>query len=449
MYDRCVWSALILSLMDAGGALRLEAALYAPAAVVSGVVLVLRCVWARRLRQAGEALAAGRARDEALMLADAAARDEEAEIAAEARRNFSQQELVSPLDRARILTLAQNLFLALTLRLVWLLLEIHEVMPVSSESDVPCKDPRTVVAAVNRLAQLLFFTAFVSVAAFWAKVLRGYEDVATLRRRTGAATERGISEALAQSTTRRRAGFAANVALSDVFEGFAAGARTEIEDEQGFDAICSLLCIVLTPDLVQTLLNFWAYVIVGVLIVVQWFECDQRRYDKIDHVQTITIACFFCILSGMYLLYGARLVAAIKSTRHPLKNRFMGPIILLTMIGSIAFFLRGVVFLLHPVFGITLTGQLAKVAYPWFFYPVPELLPTVFILYFLIPRPKPIVSRFASIHTPLLSQAENGTRTFSGATGAISSFSSGAEEQQPKQHNFGSFLTSHEQVFWV
>ncbi|GBG34119.1 Hypothetical Protein FCC1311_103422 [Hondaea fermentalgiana] len=345
----------------------------------------------------------------------------------------SNDMIVSKLDRSRLYYVGQNLVLAYIVRITWLMLNIFQVAPIPKGAEHSCQDMHTLVSAANRFAQLLCFTAYTSVVGFWANILRQHST--SRRMRVGLSSEREVAAALAQSTTRRRPG-QLMVAIPDLFaseraqteaeggnggNGGAGGAR----DKEGFNAICSLLCMLLTPDIVQLLLNFWVYVIIIILLSVQWFECDKETYDEIDRAQTITIAVFFLLLGTMFLRYGVSLVSALSKLRHESAAQLVRSTIVISTVSSLLFALRGVLFLLEPLFAFRLTGVWAQIMYPWFFYPVPELIPALLLMHYMSPKPRSFRSP-ANPQTPLLStsfsdyvdQNASAANQDSGASGA-------------------------------
>lgn len=354
--------------------------------------------------------------------------------------------IVNKLDRSRLYYVGQNLVLAYILRLTWIFLNLYNVAPVPAGLEESCKDMHTLVSATNRLAQLLCFTAYTSVAGFWANILRQHTKARRLR--VGLSSEREVASALAQSTTRRRPG-QIMVAVPDLFASERAQAEAEaggaMGDKQGFNAIFSLCCMLLTPDIVQLLLNFWVYVIIIILLCVQWFECDKSVYDNIDRIETVTIASFFLVLGTMFLWYGLRLALLLKNLPYQASARLMRNTIIIACVASLFFVLRGILFLLEPLFAVRLNGTAAQIMYPWFFYPVPEIIPALLLLHLMSPRPQSFRSnnnRNVSSRTPLLEPPPHGQ---SGAPGNSTDNQQsengrrGATARQTSSVDFGSF----------
>mmetsp|Transcript_10883 Transcript_10883/g.17823 ORF Transcript_10883/g.17823 Transcript_10883/m.17823 type:complete len:462 (+) Transcript_10883:83-1468(+) len=304
----------------------------------------------------------------------------------------TREPIVTALNRSRLFYVSRNLAFAFLLRTVWLVLTVENIAPkvdMSNEENKSCYNVHTFVSAANRLAQLLCFTAYTSVVGFWAEVLRQHEKAKNSR--AGLSAQAEIASALAQSTTRRRPG-EVMVPVPDLFtagnDGEQQNGDGAVHDQEGFAAICSIFWVLLTPDMIQILLNFWAYVLIFVFLCVQWFECDKEEYNKIDKAETMTIAFFFAILSIMYLIYGVRLVRVLGTVKLPVGGRIKRNTIVLIVVCVSCFILRGSLFLMNPLFHFTLTGFIGKLAYPWFFYPVPELLPALLILHLTTPHPR-------------------------------------------------------------
>lgn len=163
----------------------------------------------------------------------------------------------------------------------------------------------------------------------------------------------------------------------------------------------SLSC---TPDAVQVLLNFWAYVAILILlgvsldfnsiclllltfcVQIQWFQCDPKRYDRLDNSEKIVIALAYMALSVMFASYGYKLLKVLGLLKHPQSKSIRSKFLLLTLACTVLLMIRGVLFILRPMFGLSITGTSEKIFYPWFFYPIPEIIPGVLLVSFMSPR---------------------------------------------------------------
>jgi len=293
---------------------------------------------------------------------------------------------VTKQNRSRLVNIPMSFCIALSLRIIWMAMKLEGI-----GEDLPrdCFSVHSLFSAFNRLAQLIFFTACTSVVGFWLTVIKDFE----LRRHNlaGLAEETLLSNAIAQSTTRR----GPNDSVLPVPSLFSAPA---VSQDQG---LCALLCSLLSPDMLQLLLNFWMYVIILGLHIYQFFECDQVISKRVDYAETGVIALFYYVLSVMYLVYGYKLIRLLRQIRHPLAATLIRNTIFITLICVTSFLLNGFLRSLTPIFNARITGTSSKVLYPWFILPVPELLPTLLILHLMTP-----VARKTTINasSPLLNR---------------------------------------------
>ena len=274
---------------------------------------------------------------------------------------------VSPAARARLLYISQNVTLALLLRLIWVVIKLFKLVPKPKHGGQSCHNLHTFVSAANRLSQLLFFTAFASVLTFWVELLQNFRAVS--RQREGMQSREDLAIILANSTLRRQR-----------------GARIAEIPDLAEPAVVFQERRMLSPSSVQILVNFWAYASILILLTVQWFECDRRVYDWIYDGETVCIAFFFGLLSVGFVVHGRRLILELSRFNTPLANKLRRLCLVLIVSCLSVFPIRTILFLLRPVFHVQLSGLLYKIAYPWFFYPMPELFPAVVLLHMMTPR---------------------------------------------------------------
>jgi hypothetical protein len=155
---------------------------------------------------------------------------------------------------------------------------------------------------------------------------------------------------------------------------------------------------------VQVLLNFWVYVVIAVLLFAQWFECDPVKYKAVDVTQTVVIAIFFAGLALMFARYGLRLLLLLRQMQHPVRARLAANIATICALCASLFLLRGVLFLLEPLFHYRITGWWQDALFPWAFYPLPELVPGIVMLHLMAPRPRQVRVR-QDDQRPLLASA--------------------------------------------
>ena len=124
------------------------------------------------------------------------------------------------------------------------------------------------------------------------------------------------------------------------------------------------------------MVNLWLTVVLLVLICVQFYVCNVKVYTSIYETQTVVIAVFFSLLSLGFLYVGYN--GGFSSSRL---NVLVWTCILLYQ-------LRGVLFLVRPITGYKFTGLLGKILYPWFFYVIPEVIPSTVLVLFMRPLRK-------------------------------------------------------------
>ena len=274
---------------------------------------------------------------------------------------------VSPAARGRLLYISQNVALAMLLRLVWVVIKLFKLVPKPKEGMQSCHNYHTFVSACNRLSQLLFFTAFASIITYWVEVLQNVRAVK--RQEEGLQSREEISRILANSTLRRERG-APLAVVADLADS------TMMRKDRQF----------LSPSSVQILVNFWAYASILILLTVQWFECNRKVYEWIYDGETICIAFFYGLLSVGYVVHGRRLSLELRRVESPMARRMNRYCWTLVAACVLVFPIRTVLFLLRPIFRVQLKGVLYKVAYPWFFYPLPEVIPALILLHLMTPR---------------------------------------------------------------
>eukprot|EP00511_Aplanochytrium_stocchinoi_P004850 CAMPEP_0204834694 /NCGR_PEP_ID=MMETSP1346-20131115/20462_1 /ASSEMBLY_ACC=CAM_ASM_000771 /TAXON_ID=215587 /ORGANISM="Aplanochytrium stocchinoi, Strain GSBS06" /LENGTH=355 /DNA_ID=CAMNT_0051968153 /DNA_START=106 /DNA_END=1173 /DNA_ORIENTATION=+ len=290
------------------------------------------------------------------------------------------ERLVVPLEtRGRLLFVSQNFSLAFFLRLIWLVVKFYDLAPKPKAGEDSCHNYSTLVSGCNRLAQLLLFTSYTTIVTFWAEVLGQHAWVKLSGQGIGSENESDLSFAISRSTLRRQPG-AHIIPITSVND----------ESEESKIRMQGLLSMfVIRPHTLQILANFWAYATIIILLSVQWFVCKKQVYNVIYQGETISIAFFFGILAVTYFFYGGKLDMALRNSQTSLPaaivKRLRIYIYILVLVTAIFFPLRAALFLAKPLFGYQFSGLLQKVLYPWFFYPVPEIVPALILLLFTSP----------------------------------------------------------------
>ena len=264
---------------------------------------------------------------------------------------------------------------AMLLRAVWLACNYFNVFPKVKEGEDTCHNAHTFLSGVNRLAQLTFFIAFSSIVAFWAELGERYE-LARSRRRGLQETD-SLAAAMARSSVAQASGVVASGALLP--------AARNADRPQGALAL-------LAPQNIKLLVNFWVTLTLFVLLTLQWQVCDANLYNSIYEAETVTIAVFFALLSGAFLYFGLKVRRAAGETsvaHNPAVHRVRRYLLVLCVVCPGLFLLRGALFLVRPVTGYNFTGVAQTVLYPWFFYPVPELVPSLLMVWYMWPGKKP------------------------------------------------------------
>lgn len=274
---------------------------------------------------------------------------------------FAVTPLVSFATRQRLQFVSQNLCAALALRISWLSVKLLHLAPKPEPSMQSCHNYHTLLAACNRLSQLLFFTAFAGVITFWMEVLQRVSQQVS-----GVCYNEEVNEIMANSTLRR----SVHQRIVQLPDGGNEGPRVPTG--------------VMSPNVIQLLVNFWAYGLILVLLTVQWYTCDNDVYLVIYDGETACIAILYGLLCVGLFIHGRKVIFKLTSIHADGLSRKCSIIVVSCLT---VFPVRTVLFLLQPVFRVKLTGLMFKLTYPWFFYPVPEIVPSVVLLYLMAPKP--------------------------------------------------------------
>jgi len=312
----------------------------------------------------------------------------------------AQKFIVSEINRTQLSSVCGKLVFGYVLRVLWIVLTVFRVAPHPPKGQLTCYNYHVLVSVCNRLCQLVLFTALFSLVGFMANVIRQHKQSKEHSHRMNFESE--IAAVLAQSTTRRSLG--SSRARVQPIQSTENDITSQVQNAQGFSAIVSLLRVAMTPDMLQVLLNLWMYIMVVVLLFAEWFTCDPVKSQVASSAQTITISAFTILLSLMFVRYGTQLCFVLSGLRSPLSKKLRLNVLALTIVCSVSTFLRGVLFLLVPVFGIRLTGLLGTVFYPWGFYTIPEILPGLMALHLMTPLPRQLPRQEESLE-PLVANS--------------------------------------------
>eukprot|EP00753_Platysulcus_tardus_P015030 PLAT4727.1.p1 GENE.PLAT4727.1~~PLAT4727.1.p1 ORF type:complete len:342 (+),score=134.52 PLAT4727.1:31-1026(+) len=198
-----------------------------------------------------------------------------------------------------------------------LVLRMVWVALVSGESEEYYHTAARPSYALNRVALALTFTSFSFVTAFWANVLNVTFHKAE-RRPFG----------LFRSTSMF---FATNVAM---------------------------------------------YLATVLLLVVRLGVNDWKGYNA----EIECVAFLFLVLSAFFLYFGSKLVRSLPKTASGTRSVQARRVLFSAVACTIAFLLRFIVLLYHPLTGKDFPEPFGYILYPYFFYEVPELVPAAALL---------------------------------------------------------------------
>ena len=202
-----------------------------------------------------------------------------------------------------------------------------------------------IMRLVNRFSVLSFFTAFSIVAMFWLDV--------------GAQTE------------------AAWLKMKG-------GKRSHDNHDAREEGCCK-------PQVFILIVNFWVYLIELVVEAFYWqVSFPEETFDRIKDWNYLAVSSFYIFL-GFVLVYAGlklrRMLAVVRKKRNGNKKRsganerqVQCKIVLVMAITFVSFCLRGFVFLARPLLCM---GNIW--GYPYLWYPVPDLFPTMVFIVLTLP----------------------------------------------------------------
>ncbi|KAA0155131.1 hypothetical protein FNF29_01882 [Cafeteria roenbergensis] len=141
-------------------------------------------------------------------------------------------------------------------------------------------------------------------------------------------------------------------------------------------------------DLSFMLLSFYqALLQVGILLLFLFFDVGEDA-DGYESFYLYSVVFSNVALALAVSLSGCSLVSRLGALLHHRARdaRFRVAVIQWTV--SVLLLLKSFLFVMRPLFGIVLTGEVGAVAYPWFFYTVPELVSGCLVLALTSPHGK-------------------------------------------------------------
>ena len=256
------------------------------------------------------------------------------------------------------------LFSSFAFRVVWLVFKatkflVEDARVVNSgqqcSSCLACSS-FVITRFLNRFSILCFFTAYSLVAMFWLEVW-GNSEARSLRLRTA-----GIRS------------------ISTV---------DEIDDFDGAEIRCCGCC---PPRILIMMLNVWVYVVEIIVEAMYWVaNYPDETYKSMRDYNYMFVSGFFLVLTFVLIFSGCKLQKLIRDvekehTESAVENgtivfqrgwRMRCNITLMMVVFACSFLLRAFVFLARPL----LCLQLPDAMFPYFFYPIPDLLPTLCLMY--------------------------------------------------------------------
>ena len=251
-------------------------------------------------------------------------------------------------DLQRLNSVPKFIALASVLRVTWF---IAEYMGWGESAN--CKDAKGLVSFCGRLSSVLFFAAFSSVLFFWWDVLRTRHD--------------GIIP----------------------------------------DADKPSYCV--EPRTADLLIKFWVFVVMAGLFLYKFFTCDDDKRENVAQAEILAIAFTFGLLAIGFAAVGSGLRIKLQYRESNSSSHLRFRITIISVTCVVFFFVRATLFLLYPMFGIKLKGLLQDVTYPWFFYTMPEIIPSLTLLALLIQRRKVSVAMEDAL---LVAPSEENLRIF-------------------------------------
>jgi hypothetical protein len=303
-----------------------------------------------------------------------------------------------------------RILFATLLRITWLAFELGGLW---QESFHGCEDKHVIVETIGRLGQLAFFSSFLGVLTVWWELVRA-DDVffptptvtsaATTTTTTSSPTtiitpdnntvtnDLDSSSPTQQQQQQQQQSYNHHHQQRIQTTSSVISVQTALERStarrNGFFTITddiimaqtseSILC---SPSTIQVLFNFWVWIIALGLFVFKYESCAHS--STVSNAQTICIAIASGILGIMFIVIGVRLYRKLGQREIPGRKRLQRKIFWVSLICFISFGLfRCILFLIQPLTGYYFTGILGNILYPWFFYTVPELIPSFVMLWF-------------------------------------------------------------------
>jgi hypothetical protein len=269
-------------------------------------------------------------------------------------------------ERDRVSSFPQQVSGAIMFRVVWIVAVVSDWFRKAGEDS--CHDPHAFVSLCSRLAQLLFFSAFGGVLVTWWDVIRA-EDRGAVR----------VSQDLLRTLRR---------------------SSTHFPLDGAFLSMPSLWSTLCSSSTIYVLGNFWVFAVVLALVAVEFYVCDAALGRRIDDAETVVVAVFYLGLAAGFAVSWRKLRGLLVA-REDLER----PVRVVAAVCAVLFCARSLLFLSRPLLHYSFQGTAQQVLYPSFFFTVPELVPSVVVLYLMTPRAasKPLEAR------PLLASSSAAT----------------------------------------
>ena len=372
------------------GAFDICAVLYILAALISLCVSFYSWWYRRRRRFIEEAM---KREEEERALSDSTSRTARAPETEAASENNDEGNMKNKEDDSvkrisgKISAFPKQLAIAFLLRAAWFLLKRYNVWAYDPNNhhgnNTRCYQKHTAVTAFNRVSKLFLFSAFSNISFLWSEVYTRHLQVKEQRLRN-------LSSLQVQSRAQK-------------------------------SRCCS-------PTAAQYLLSFWVYAILIALLAAEYFWCDDAISVQIYNFESFAISFFFLVLSILFLWNGCKVYQVVRSikqdpsVKRPVTVRVARRTLLVIIVCVISFLIGSTCALYRPITGLDFSTKVYHIIYPWFIYPFPDLIPSMFVLWLFAPKEKLPSPRSSSKKktpaTPLLeishSEGTNKLASYSG-----------------------------------
>ncbi len=115
------------------------------------------------------------------------------------------------------------------------------------------------------------------------------------------------------------------------------------------------------------------------------FIPDEDKYGLVYQLSMVVIALSFLVLGLIILFVGCTMKARLQDlAQSQIVRDNVSRLNLIMSICTICFLVRFIMFCVSPFYYVELKNMptIDAVLYPWFFYPVPEIIPGLVVLYF-------------------------------------------------------------------